>query len=233
MTMLSEDDITLAGEYVLGLLDAAGEATASARMATDADFAAEVEAWRMRLRRCWRAMKRRLRISGTQSEQRLPAPTGQDVGAGKLLFWRTLTGISVGAAAILGILLLQKPDAVAPPAPEAPLIAALGSETGNASLTASYDASSGRMIVTPVSLDTGELYPELWIIPADGTRRDRSGLSNRTTATVDDRPCRHAAIYGCRWHIGDHARAASRRAWRQSHRPGHRQRQNHDYLKFF
>jgi anti-sigma-K factor RskA len=27
------------------------------------------------------------------------------------------------------------------------------------------------MLLTPVSLDTGKLYPELWIIPADGKAR--------------------------------------------------------------
>lgn len=184
MNILSEDDIALAGEYVLGLLDTAGEATASARIATDAAFAAEVEAWRERLApmlagdgvapaHIWDAI-----------QSSLPSPTGQDNGTAKLLFWRTLTGISVSAAAILGILVLQKPEAVAPPAPEAPLIAALGSETGNASLTASYEASTGRMIVTPVSLDTGKLYPELWIIPADGTARSLGIVGTKTATSI-------------------------------------------------
>lgn len=182
--MLSEVDIALAGEYVLGLLDNAGEVTANARIATDPAFAAEVEAWRERLvpmlagnevppAQLWDAI-----------QSSLPTPTGQDVGSGKLLFWRTLTGISVSAAAILGILLLQEPEAVTPPAPEIPLIAALGSETGNASLTASYEASTGRMIVTPVSLDTGELYPELWIIPADGTPRSLGMVESRQATSM-------------------------------------------------
>lgn len=184
MTILSEDDIALAGEYVLGLLDAASEATVNARIATDTEFAAEVEAWRARLQpmaagdeapppRLWNAI-----------DAALPLPTGQDVGTGKLLFWRTLTGISVSAAAILGILLLQKPDVVPVPTPEAPLIAALGSENGTASLTASYDAGTGRMIVTPVSLDTGKLYPELWIIPADGTARSLGIVGTKSATSI-------------------------------------------------
>ncbi len=182
MTNLSEDDIALAGEYVLGLLDAAGEATIHARIATDADFAAEVEAWRMRLQPILEGDETPSQHVWNAIDHALPSPTGQDVGTGKLLFWRTVTGISVGAAAIMGILLLQKPDAVAPVAPEAPLIAALGSDTGAASLTASYDSSSGRMIVTPVSLDTGKLYPELWIIPEDGTARSL-GIVEAKSAT--------------------------------------------------
>ena len=184
MSILSEDDIALAGEYVLGLLDTAGEATASARIATDAAFAAEVEAWRERLAPMLAGDGVPPAQIWDSIQNRLPTPTGQDVGSGKLLFWRTLTGISVSAAAIWGILLLQKPEVVAPPAPEAPLIAALGNETGNASLTASYDASTGRMIVTPVSLDTGKLYPELWIIPADGTARSLGIVGTKTATSI-------------------------------------------------
>jgi anti-sigma-K factor RskA len=172
MTMLSQDDIALAGEYVLGLLDASGEASVAARIATDADFATEVEAWRVRLQpmaegndtpappHIWTAIA-----------DALPQPSGQDTGPGKVRFWQALTGISVGAAALLGILLLQQPTPVAPPPQAAPLIAALGSETGKASITARYDSASGKMLLTPVSLDTGKLYPELWIIPADGKAR--------------------------------------------------------------
>jgi anti-sigma-K factor RskA len=182
MTRLSEDDIALAGEYVLGLLDLAGEASANARIATDAEFAAEIEAWRGRLAPMLAGDATPPPHLWNSIQTSLPAPTGQDVGPGKLLFWRTLSGIAVGAAAILGILLMQRPDAVTPAAPEAPLIAALGSETGTASLTASYEAGTGRMIVTPVSLDTGELYPELWIIPGDGKPRSL-GIVASTAAT--------------------------------------------------
>ena len=185
--MLNEDDIALAGEYVLGLLDAAGEAQISARVATDGDFAAEVEAWRQRLQplldgndtpapaNLWDAIN-----------NSLPQPTGQDTGTGNVGFWKALTAISASAAILLGILLLQRPETPAVPTPETPLIAALGSETGRASLTASYEANSGRMIVTPVSLDTGNLYPELWIIPADGTPHSLGivGSSAATSITV-------------------------------------------------
>jgi anti-sigma-K factor RskA len=184
MTILTEDDIALAGEYVLGLLDAAGEATANARIATDTAFAAEVEAWRLRLQPMLAGEEAPPQHVWTAVDSALPSPTGQDVGKGKLLFWRTLTGMSVSAAAILGILLMQKPDAVPAPAPAAPLIAALGSETGAASLTASYDAGTGRMIVTPVSLDTGELYPELWIIPADGKARSLGIVGTKSATSM-------------------------------------------------
>lgn len=184
MTILSEDDIALAGEYVLGLLDAAGEAQANARIATDADFSAEVEAWRLRLQSMLDGEQAPSAHIWTTIRSALPSSTGQDVGQGKLKFWQTLTGISVSAAAILGILLLQKPDTPVAPLPEAPMIAALGSETGSASLTASYQADSGQMIITPVSLNTGELYPELWIIPADGTPHSLGMVANKEATSM-------------------------------------------------
>jgi anti-sigma-K factor RskA len=185
MTILNEDDIALAGEFVLGLLDSAGEAIATARIATDAAFAAEVEAWRERLAPMLASEEAPPAHIWTAIENAMPLPTGQDTGSGKLLFWRTLTGISVSAAAILGILLLQKPEAVAPRAPEVSLIAALGSDTGPTALTASYNADTGRMIITPVSLDTGKLYPELWVIPADGTPRSLGLVSSTGAVSLD------------------------------------------------
>lgn len=172
MTMLGEDDFVLAGEYVLGLLDVAGEAAASARIATDAEFAAEVEAWRLRLQPM---------VGGTDTpapphiwpaiENALPQPTQQNNSGGGVRLWQALAGASSMAAAVLAVLLLQQPAPVVTPAPAAPLVAALGSDTGQSSITARYDVASGQLLLTPVLLATGELYPELWVIPADGTPR--------------------------------------------------------------
>jgi anti-sigma-K factor RskA len=170
MADLSQDDIALAGEYALGLLDTAGTASAAARASTDAAFAAEVEAWRERLlpmldgadeaapAYLWPAI-----------EGELSGPVAQD-NTKRIRFWQLTSFASAGVAAILAALLVLKP-APAPQEPNAPLIAALGSETGKASLTARYDSNSGDMLLTPVSLDTGNLYPELWIIPSDGKAR--------------------------------------------------------------
>jgi anti-sigma-K factor RskA len=46
--MTDSDDRTLAGEYVLGLLEGAAKLDAERRLAADAAFACEVEAWRVR-----------------------------------------------------------------------------------------------------------------------------------------------------------------------------------------
>lgn len=172
MTVLSDDDIALAGEYVLGLLDPAADATTVARIATDPEFSAEVDAWRLRLQPMVDGNDSAAPLGVWQKiETALPMQSGQDNSGGNVRFWQMLTGLSSVAAAILAVILLQQPAIVLPPEPTAPLIAALGSETGPASVTARYDSANGQMLLTPVSLDTGELYPELWIIPADGKPR--------------------------------------------------------------
>ena len=175
MADLPQDDIVLAGEYALGLLDTAGNASAAARSATDAAFAAEVDAWRERLlpmlngqdeavpARIWSAIMTKLPAS--------PLAAGvQDNDRGRVRFWQIASFASSGVAAALAVLLFLQPQP-APEAPNTPMVAALSSETGKASLTARYDATSGDMLLTPVSLDTGKLFPELWIIPADGKPR--------------------------------------------------------------
>lgn len=171
MNRLSEDDIALAGEYVLGLLDAAEHATAQARVASDAAFAAELDAWRDRLAsmaggadtaapgEIWATI-----------ESALPHATGQDVGRGKLRLWQGLSAASMAVAAYLGVLLWAQPFVPNIETP-APLIAALGSENGKTAITARYDRQSGELLMTPVTLNTGKLYPEIWIVPADGKAR--------------------------------------------------------------
>jgi anti-sigma-K factor RskA len=171
MMMLSEDDIALAGEYVLGLLDSAEQAAAQARVTTDAAFAAEVDAWRDRLASmAGGANTAPPAHLWANVSAALPRATGQDIGRGKLRVWQGLAVASMGIAAYFGVLLWAQPFVPNIDTP-APLIAALGSESGNAAITARYDMQSGELLLTPVSLDTGKLYPELWIVPADGKAR--------------------------------------------------------------
>lgn len=168
MNALTDEECTLAGEYVLGLLDAGQEAVVAARIAMEPDFAAEVEAWRLRLNPLLGPEQAPPAHMWSKIAKALPRATLQDVGAAKLTFWRALSGVSMTAAIFLGVLLLQPPAPVANPTP---MIAVLGSEDGSTAITASYDSAHGNILLTPVALDTGALYPELWIIPADGKAR--------------------------------------------------------------
>jgi anti-sigma-K factor RskA len=164
---LSEDDVVLAGEAALGLLDRAGEATVAARVATDAAFAAEVNAWTERLApllvsaaeppsaKVWNDVRARLGSVAT----RRPAN-------GPVRLWQAIAGTATAVAATLAIMLVN-PPAQAPVTPAQTLVATLGSETGRAAMTAAYDAQRGELVMTPVSLDTGARFAELWVI--DGT----------------------------------------------------------------
>ena len=171
MTELTQDDIALAGEYALGLLDTAGAAGAAARVTVDAGFAGEVAAWHARLlpmlggadeaapARVWQGIT-----------ANLPIASAQDTGTRGLRFWQLTSFASSAAASVLAALLFLQP-APAADVQNAPLVAALGSDSGTASLTARYDSKTGDMLLTPVSLHTGKLFAELWIIPADGKAR--------------------------------------------------------------
>jgi anti-sigma-K factor RskA len=188
MTGMTDEDFTLAGEYVLGLLDAGQEAVVAARIAMDTDFAAEVEAWRLRLNPLLGPEHLAPAHIWPKIKKALPVPTLQDVGTAKLTFWRALTGISVTAAIFLGVLLLQQPAFVAPVANPTPMIAALGSADGRSAITASYNSAQGVMLLTPVALDTGALYPELWIMPADGKARSLGIIKGDRPTEMDVSP---------------------------------------------
>jgi len=188
MTGMTDEDFTLAGEYVLGLLDAGQEAVVAARIAMDTDFAAEVEAWRLRLNPLLGPEHLASAHIWPKIKQALPVATLQDVGTAKLTFWRALTAISMTAAIFLGVLLLQQPAFVAPVANPTPMIAALASADGRSAITASYNSAQGTMLLTPVALDTGALYPELWIIPADGKARSLGIIKGDRPTEMDVSP---------------------------------------------
>jgi anti-sigma-K factor RskA len=168
---LSEDDIALAGELSLGLLSPAEAAAARARAAGDPDFAAEVARWEDRLHPLLGKADVAAPDSAWQAIQTaISSQPTQDNASRSLRFWRGLSLASTAAALLLAVMLMTRSD-VAPIVSAPSLVAALGSETGRAALTASYDPQTGSLTLTPVSLQTGALYPELWVIPKGGTAR--------------------------------------------------------------
>jgi anti-sigma-K factor RskA len=48
------------------------------------------------------------------------------------------------------------------------MVAALAAKSGPQAMTARYDPQLGELLITPVGIDTQQLYPELWIINAAG-----------------------------------------------------------------
>jgi anti-sigma-K factor RskA len=165
MTTFSNDDLALAAEAALTLLEPAEQAQISARMAVDAAFAAEVAAWHEKLAPLaegpdvtppalvWDAISARIAPSTRQDN--------------RLNIWKGIAGLSSTAAAIMAFLLMSPQEP--PPSPAPILVAALGGSNQPASMAASYDPNSGQLTLTPVALNTGKLYPELWVIPTGGT----------------------------------------------------------------
>lgn len=191
-TALPPVDSALAAELVLGLLSPAEDAQARARASSDAAFAQEVAAWEDQLLPM---------LEGAEAQppahvwERVQAgigfSTGQD-NDGKLRFWRGFSMASTAVAVLLGVAVLNQPAPV-PVTPTAPLIAALGSETGAAAMMASYDPRDGMLMTMPVKMDMGAMHPELWIIPVGGTAISL-GMVDPTKPTKHNLSPRHRSL---------------------------------------
>lgn len=164
---LSEDDIVLAGEAALGLLDAASEAIAAARIATDPVFAIEVAAWQERFApllgpvtaspdpALWQALSTKI--------DAVPSRHAANTG---LRIWQAIAGGATAVAATLAVMIANPPSRI--PIASPTLVAALGSETGRAAMTAAYDQGRAELVVTPVAFEAGGRFPELWVIDQTG-----------------------------------------------------------------
>ena len=164
--MTDEDDI-LAAEFALGLLDDTESAAVQARARTDAVLSLRIAWWRDQL-------------APLVSEVATPAPAGiwqrieaqlpgNDNSATLMQRWRAAAVAAMSVAAALLLFIGMQPEVVpvaAPSAPE-PMMAALSGETG-AVVAVSYDATSGRLVIAPTTLDPGTGDAELWVIPEGG-----------------------------------------------------------------
>lgn len=168
--MTDEDDL-LAAEFALGLLDPAEAEAVQVRARSDAPLSLRIAWWRDQLA----PLVREAEVTPpaavwSRIEAKLP---GNDNPASARP-WRWATGgMGLVAAALLAVIVVRPPSAP-PPAPPpvqaapAPLVASLSGARGTA-VTVSYDRASGRMLVTPVSLDPGKGDAELWVIPVGQT----------------------------------------------------------------
>lgn len=156
-----EEDAALAGEYVLGVLDAAERARVETRIKADPSFAAEILAWETRL-------------SGMNADfAEAPAPNllpaiearlfGRPAPAAPRLAWlsRFLLGAGVAAAMLLAALVFLRE----PPAPAGPVLTAtLSAEGAAVAFAATY--ADGTLTVTRTTgaaAPSGQVH-ELWVI---------------------------------------------------------------------
>jgi anti-sigma-K factor RskA len=176
----SRDEL-LAGEYVLGVLSQADRAKVEARLAQDRTFARIVARWQENLadfnddyldEAPPAAVYSRLeaRLFGAQSAGgRSFAAEVAAAGSwwNSLLLWR---GLSFASLALLITYVSLQSGWIGGKAPSQPLVAQMSSTTGNINLLAQYDASSGRLQVSPVASKPNERRSlELWLVPDSTT----------------------------------------------------------------
>ena len=173
-------DNVLAGEYVLGVLDAVQRRQLQARIETDRAFARQVEEWERQFAplladiapveppsEVWSAVCRRLGWS--QGE---PATSGFWQS---LSFWRAATVLSTVIAIAAIAFTLERsarfaPQPVAQQQAEAGAkpVTPLAHDDGTPGWLASVDAAHGTVLMVPVpsAPDPQGRVPELWLIPA-------------------------------------------------------------------
>lgn len=163
-----EEEIALAAELALGLLQGDELAAARRRQLADPRFAAAVERWALDFAPLalgaadvpapvglWRRIEARL-------------PAGDSGAVIALRRWRaTAIAASAAAAVLLAILLLRPvPEAVV--LPPQPVVVAQITGTDGATFAARYDVDQGMLHVRTESMPASRRAPELWVIPAGG-----------------------------------------------------------------
>jgi anti-sigma-K factor RskA len=160
-------DEVLAAEYAVGVLSFADRKRLERRIEREPAFAALVARWEDHLAP--------LEPAGEEPppqgvyprvEARLFGQDASPVRSGwwsSVALWRGLTVASL--AALLGYIAFER-GPVTPPAPGAPLVAAMTAENSPLALLASYDAGSGRIEVVPVAARAAEPHAlQLWVVP--------------------------------------------------------------------
>lgn len=170
--MTRSDDIeALAGEYVLGTLDAAERASVAARRQREADLDAAIIDWERRLSpinatisevtpspNVWRQVEARIAGSG------VPASGGEIVELrSRLAFWRrsALAASALAASLIIAFGVRE----MTPPPKSKNLVAVLQKDAQSPAFLVSVDVDNKLMTVRPVAAkhEAGKSF-ELWII---------------------------------------------------------------------
>jgi anti-sigma-K factor RskA len=181
-------DEVLAAEYVLGLLSLEKRRTVEKRMTDDVDFQRLVECWQIDTAAFNDAYGEVppdasvfSRIENRLFGARPDAATGSFWQS--LVFWRSVSLVS-SLAAIVAIAFAS--GLLAPGGRHAaPLVANLTAPGNLIDLVASYDASSGRLKITPVAADSGERRSlELWLVPPAGNPKSLGTINAAVDADM-------------------------------------------------
>lgn len=207
------DGDVLAGEYVLGVLDASERRRVEQLIQDDPAFASEVLFWESRLAALadeiapatvpdyvWARISSELGLAQAPR----PAPAAKprrDTFWENVGVWRLLTAGGFATAAVclfalLNVVRAPQPDVpVAPPVvtvpePAAPagsteMASTLTQDDGEPGYVATMDAATGRITVTPLQPAADDnLVPELWLIPPDGVARSLGVFDESTSQSA-------------------------------------------------
>ncbi len=155
-----------AGELALGVLTGEERATALRRVVAEPAFAAEVDAWRLRLAPLMEGIAEVAAPEGAWSGIERTIGNVAHVAVAR---WRAVAlATSALAAGLAGVLVFQPA-----PAPQVivqrtePMLAQVTGVGGATLVTAHYDAASGQMRVRTTNMPQSDLVPELWVIVGD------------------------------------------------------------------
>jgi anti-sigma-K factor RskA len=194
---LSETE-AFAAEYALGVLSGRDRDEAEARMARDAAFAADVEAWRARFAPLLEGVAPQAPPEALweRISRQLPA-NDNDMAGRRVRFWRgaAVGSLTLAAASLAGVAVLlgQGPRIVQVPAPvQAPqgqlLNASLVAQKGQPQplFVASYDPVRKALIVTsllPEGADREKAH-ELWLIAGQDKPKSLGLLENARAKVI-------------------------------------------------
>lgn len=194
---LTDDDLAAAAEYALGASEGAERARAAHRVAHDAPFRHEVEAWHAWLEplldevadeappaHVWRGVEAEIGRADAQASERGRARSAERPGrrasgtravptpAGAMAPWRALALMGLGGAfaGLVLVALVESDLLVAPgaPTPSAPTLVATLTADGASPALARLD-ESGAITVRIGTLGEGpDTVPQLWLIPEGG-----------------------------------------------------------------
>jgi anti-sigma-K factor RskA len=200
------DDV-LAGELVLGVLDAAQRRAVQARVEIEPAFAQRVEAWERRFAplladiepvevppQVWAGICRRLGFTERAAQ---PGGFWQSLG-----FWRATTVLASLVALASITFSIERGTGVAPTPvarqaePGAKPVTPLAHDDGTPGWLASVDAARGTVLMVPVpsAPDAQGRVPELWLIPAGQAPRSLGVVSINKSHTVAVPPDARAAL---------------------------------------
>jgi anti-sigma-K factor RskA len=170
-------DPIVAGEYVLGVLDASERSAVAQRIEREPAFANEVASWEERLGGLADEVKPVTPPEATWSriEAAIASPAPSPALGSlwqNLFFWR-IVGIGSSGLATACLIALAYLGAVATP-DRAPLLATLGQQGGQPGFVAAIGSGGSLMIVPASLLTANQKSMELWLIPTGTQARPRS-----------------------------------------------------------